>query len=165
MTRLTVLFDFRCGLCQRARRWLEAQPKFLDLEFIAAGSDHARYRFPTLPDKVEELVVVGDDSAIYRGDRAWIMCLYALAEYREWALRLASPRLLPLARAAFQLISENRIAISRLFSLHTEDVVAAEIARWRVPACVAPEPATAPAGAPGSGGRLHVTNEMREWLE
>ena len=169
MTRLTVLFDYRCGLCQRARRWLEAQPKFVELEFIAAGSDHARYRFPTLPgvspNTVEELVVVGDDGAIYRGDRAWIMCLYALVEYREWAERLASPKLLPLARAAFQLISENRIAISRLFALHTEDVVAAEIERWRVPACVSPEPAAAPAGAPGSGGRLHATNEMREWLE
>ncbi len=104
MTRLTVLFDYRCGLCQRARRWLEAQPKFVELEFIAAGSDHAKYRFPTLPgvasDTVEELVVVGDDGAIYRGDRAWIMCLYALVECREWAERLASPRLLPLARAA-----------------------------------------------------------------
>lgn len=164
MTRLTVLFDFHCGLCQRARGWLQAQPKFLDLEFIAAGSDHARYRFPSLSDKVEELVVVGDDGSLYRGDRAWIMCLYALVEYREWAERLASPKLLPLARAAFQLISENRLRISRLFALHTEEAVADEIARYRVAGCSVTEPAP-PAGAPGSGGRLQVTNEMREWLE
>lgn len=173
MKTLTVLYDFNCGLCQRARRWLEAEPKFLALEFIPAGSDHARYRFPSLslslPDKVEELVVVADDGGVYRGDRAWIMCLYALTEYREWALRLATPRLLPLARSAFQLISEHRIRISKLFHLYTEDGVAEQLASYRVngcpiPASVAPAPVV-PAGAPGSGGVLHATNEMREWLE
>lgn len=173
MKKLTVLYDYHCGLCQRARRWLEAQPKFLALEFIPAGSDHARFRFPTLSEKVEELVVVADDGGIYQGDRAWIMCLYALADYREWALRLAAPELLPLARAAFQLISENRIAISRLFHLYTDEGVAAELTRMRVNGCVIPQPvlgqttSTPPAGAPGSGGALHArsTNEIREWLE
>ena len=67
MKSLTVLYDFNCGLCQRARRWLEAEPKFLTLEFIPAGSDHARYRFPTLPDKVEELVVVAAE-LLLQGD-------------------------------------------------------------------------------------------------
>ena len=164
MKSLTVLYDFNCGLCQRARRWLAAEPKFLALEFIPAGSDHARYRFPTLSGKVEELVVVADDGGVYRGDRAWIMCLYALTEYREWALRLATPRLLPLARSAFQLISENRIRISRLFHLYTEDGVAEEIRRHGVNGCPIPTP-IAPAGAPGSGGVLHASNEMRDWLE
>lgn len=179
MQKLTVLYDYHCGLCQRARRWLEAQPKFLALEFIPAGSDHARFRFPTLVDRVEELVVVGDDGSVYQGDRAWIMCLYALAEYREWALRLATPKLLPLARTAFQLISEHRIRISKLFHLYTDDGVAAELARMRAPGCAIPQPAprptaptvrvepTPPGGAPGSGGALHIrgTNEIREWLE
>jgi hypothetical protein len=41
------------------------------------------------------------------------MCLYALEEYRDWALRLASPLLLPLARQAFDTLSKNRRAISR----------------------------------------------------
>jgi predicted DCC family thiol-disulfide oxidoreductase YuxK len=181
MKKLTVLYDYNCGLCQRARRWLEVQPKFLALEFIPAGSDHARFRFPALPNTVDELVVVNEAGGVYRGDRAWIMCLYALAEYREWALRLATPKLLPLARSAFQLISENRIRISKLFHLYTDDGVAAELARHGVIACIAPPFAprrTAPVskvapeassstGAPGSGGALHIrsTNEIREWLE
>ncbi|MDP9266877.1 MAG: DUF393 domain-containing protein [Acidobacteriota bacterium] len=180
MRKLTVLYDYNCGLCQRARRWLEAEPKFLALEFIPAGSDHARDRFPTLPNTVEELVVVADDGGVYHGDRAWIMCLYALADYREWALRLAAPKLLPLARTAFQLISENRIRISKLFHLYTDDGVAAELARMRGNGCAVPQPAPAktapqgsipltppPAGAPGSGGALHVrsSNDIREWLE
>jgi len=191
MKKLTVLYDYNCGLCQRARRWLEAEPKFVALEFVPAGSDHARHRFPSLPSKVEELVVVNDEGGVYHGDRAWIMCLYALTDYREWALRLATPKLLPLARTAFQLVSENRIRISKLFHLYTDDGVAAELARYRATGCVVPGPAPAawqtapqltvqpasppaspstapsPAGAPGSGGALHArsTNEIREWLE
>ena len=181
MKRLTVLYDFNCGLCQRARRWLEEEPKFVALEFIPAGSDHARFRFPSLAgvssNTVDELVVVNEeDGGVYRGDRAWIMCLYALTEYREWALRLAAPRLLPLARTAFQLISEHRIRISKLFHLYTDEGVAAELNRHRASGCLVPAPATRdavavqtppPAGAPGSGGALHVrsTNEIREWLE
>jgi len=186
MKKLTVLYDYNCGLCQRARRWLEAQAKFVALEFVPAGSDHARFRFPTLPDKVEELIVVADDGGVYAGDRAWIMCLYALAEYREWALRLATPKLLPLARTAFQLISENRIRISKLFHLYTEDGVATELSRYRAPGCALPQPSLSlsspaprveappaaaspapgpaalpatppPTGAPGSGGGpLHI---------
>jgi predicted DCC family thiol-disulfide oxidoreductase YuxK len=179
MKKLTVLYDYNCGLCQRARRWLESEPKFIALEFIPAGSDHARFRFPTLPNTVVELVVVNDEGGVYHGDRAWIMCLYALADYREWALRLATPKLLPLARSAFQLISENRIRISKLFHLYTEDGVAAELNRYSATGCIVPQPVavprptaqqvstTPPAGAPGSGGALHArsTNEIREWLE
>src|SRR5258706_16055266 len=156
MKKLTVLYDYNCGLCQRARRWLEVQPKFLALEFIPAGSDHARFRFPALPNAVDELVVVNEAGGVYRGDRAWIMCLYALAEYREGALRLATPKLLPLARSAFQLISENRIRISKLFHLYTDDGVAAELARHGAIGCIAPRLAVPPAGAPRPGGAVPI---------
>lgn len=168
MTRLTVLYDYHCGLCQRARRWLEGQPKFLPLEFIPAGSDHARDRFPDLPHAVNELAVVGDDGSIYQDDRAWIMCLWALQDYREWADRLATPKLLPLARAAFQLISENRIAISRLFRLHTEEGVAHELARQRIGVCAVPAVPPRSLGAaalqPAFATGLS-TNSIKEWLE
>ena len=50
-----------------------------------------------------ELVVVDDSGGVYRNGSAWIMCLYALREYREWSLRLATPALFPLARQAFAL--------------------------------------------------------------
>lgn len=169
MKQLTVLYDYDCGLCRRARCWLEAQPKFLPLEFIPAGSDHARYRFPTLPARAEELVVISDDGALYRGERAWLMCLYALQDYREWAGRLATPRLLPLARAAVQLVSENRILLSRLFRLHDEEGVAREIVRYSTPGCALP---AAPA-RPRSVGAAALqpalagvpNNPLKEWLE
>lgn len=115
MQRLYVLFDDRCGLCLRARRWLSERPVYLDLRFIPATSEWARQRFPTLcgPGEPEELIVVSDEGGVYRGEGAWIMVLFALCEYREWSLRLAKPGLRPLARQAFALISRNRRSISR----------------------------------------------------
>src|SRR3954453_16403795 len=115
MQRLYILYDARCGLCSWARRWLARQPAFLDLTFIPAGSERSAHLFPglTRPGEAEELIVVSDDGAVYRDGGAWIMCLFALVEYREWALRLAHPLLLPLARQAFALLSKQRRQISR----------------------------------------------------
>lgn len=166
MTRLTVLYDANCGLCRRARQWLELQPKFLALEFIPKGSDHARDRFPGLSSGPDELIAVSDDGSVYRGERAWIMCLYALREYREWATRLAAPALLPLARTAFQLISENRVRISRLFRLYTDEGVARELQNWQKAGCPIPLPRPAIAApAAQTAPRARAANGMREWLE
>jgi hypothetical protein len=41
------------------------------------------------------------------------MCLYALRDYREWSQRLAHPALLPWARRVCELLSENRLQMSR----------------------------------------------------
>jgi len=41
------------------------------------------------------------------------MCLYALEDYRDWSVRLASPTLKPFARAAFELVSRNRQIVSK----------------------------------------------------
>jgi hypothetical protein len=43
------------------------------------------------------------------------MCLYALRDYREWSHRLAHPALLPWAGRVCELLSENRLWVSRWF--------------------------------------------------
>lgn len=63
----------------------------------------------------EQLLVVSDEGGVYRGPHAWIMCLYALRDYRAWSRRLAHPALLPWARRVCELLSENRYWISRWF--------------------------------------------------
>ena len=122
MERLTVLYDAWCGFCVSCRRWLEAQPAYVPLEFIPAGSAAALRAFPDLATTQEpaELVVVDSDGAVYRGAHAWIMCLYALREYREWAQFLSRPTLLPLARQAFELLSRNRKEVSDRLGLLPE---------------------------------------------
>ena len=110
MRRLTVLYDTRCTLCREARRWLERQARLVDLEFVAAGSDELRRRWPGIdPDEtLRQLTVVGDDRAVYRGAKAWVMCLWALREYRAWGVRLAAPHLRPFAERTFRWLSKRR---------------------------------------------------------
>jgi predicted DCC family thiol-disulfide oxidoreductase YuxK len=114
MNRLYVLFDADCELCVRCRNWLMKQPAFVPLVFIAFQSDEAQRRFPGIYafNPGEQLLVISDQGAVYRGARAWIMCLWALEHYREHAQRLAHPVLLPLAKAVCELLSRNRFFLS-----------------------------------------------------
>lgn len=117
MKTLYVLFDAQCALCRQCRRWLERQPAFLELRFLPLDSEVVPCLFPGIErfQPREQLVVVSDEGAVYQGSHAWIMCLYALREYRTWAQRLSSPALLPWARRACELVSENRLGLSRWF--------------------------------------------------
>lgn len=100
--RLTVLFDANCGFCRWVRNWLTGQAQLVPLDFLPAGSAEARHAFPYLdhPRTLRDLTVVGDGGQVYEGTPAWIVILWALRRYRRLALRLANPRLQPLAKAA-----------------------------------------------------------------
>ncbi|MEM9418520.1 MAG: DUF393 domain-containing protein [Planctomycetota bacterium] len=132
ITGLTVLYDPGCALCLRCRQWLAKQPKYLPMRFVAQGTADAGRRFPQLdvgtPDQVEDLIVVSDDGKVYRSTRAWIMCFYALREYRPLAFRLSHPALMPLARRAYQAISNNRMWLSRWFGKADRQISNAELA-------------------------------------
>ena len=114
MNRLYVLFDARCELCVRCRNWLRNQPAFVPLSFIALQSAEAQQRFPGIDalKPNEQLLVISDEGSVYRGAHAWIMCLWALENYREHAQRLAHPALLPLAKLVCELLSRNRFFLS-----------------------------------------------------
>ena len=138
MRRLFVIYDARCGLCSWARRWALTQPAFVDLTFIPAGSDLANRLFPTLSrnDEEAELIAVSDQGGVYRDNRAWILCLYALRDYRELSDRLAGPLLEPFARRAFALVSKARPRISRWLNLASDAEIAETLARVEAPACL-----------------------------
>jgi predicted DCC family thiol-disulfide oxidoreductase YuxK len=110
MHRLFVLYDAHCALCRRLRAWLEAQDQLTSLAFLAAGSEEARRRFPDMDYQasLEDLTVIADNGAVYRGSKAWIMCLWALRDYRELSFWLASPEWLPVAQRVVTWISAHR---------------------------------------------------------
>jgi hypothetical protein len=107
------------------------------LVFIPAGSARAARLFPELAgsNEPEELVVISDEGGVYREALAWIMCLYALQEYRDWSIRLARPLLIPFARQAFTLISKRRRGISRWLELASEAEIAETLQSVAAPAC------------------------------
>ena len=110
MDRFTVLYDARCNLCSHLRAWLATQPAYVQLVFVPAGSPEAWRRFPKLDHAttISELTVIGDDGAVYIEAKAFLICLWALRDYRAWSLRLSSPELLPLARRVVLWVAQNR---------------------------------------------------------
>ncbi|WP_262387350.1 DUF393 domain-containing protein [Streptomyces sp. TRM49041] len=98
--RLTVLYDAQCPLCVHLRHWLLRQAQLVPLDLVPTASEEARRRFPGLDHgaTLEEITVVGDGGQVYRSTEAWIVCLWALAEYRPKAHWLASPAGRPVAR-------------------------------------------------------------------
>ena len=140
MQSLTVLYDPKCNLCCRLKDWLLAQPCWIRLDMIPAGSEQARRAFPAL-DQIatpSDLAVISDTGEVYLNDRAWIMTMYATVEYRDWAARLTHPLLLPLARQAFAAISANRHVLSRWLIAPNAKVVADELSRLTLDPCTVP---------------------------
>ena len=115
--KLTVLFDPDCGLCWRARRWLSNQRAYVKLEFVGAGSELARRDYPELdPEETRRyLHVVADDGRVWKGAKAWAMCLWALRRWRGVAMALRSRSRLDIAQRIVMQVSERRYSISRFF--------------------------------------------------
>jgi predicted DCC family thiol-disulfide oxidoreductase YuxK len=99
---LTVLYDEACPTCVRARAWVDSQVRLIPIEFVAAGSDEARRRFPTLDHArtLNDITAVGDDGSVYHNERAWIVVLWSLARWRDVADHFASPVRRPLIKLA-----------------------------------------------------------------
>jgi len=102
MTRLTVFYDARCGLCCALRDWIGRQRMIVPVDCRPSPSS----------DTSDDLLVVADSGEAWSSESAWVMVLWALADYRHLANRLASPALLPLARRTFAMVSKYRGSLS-----------------------------------------------------
>ena len=143
MTKLYVLYDPKCELCCRLKNWILVQRSWIGLAVVEQGSEKAKRLFPDLDTIAgkEDLALISDEGAVYLNDRAWIMVLYAMVEYREWASRLTHPLLMPLARQAFAALSKNRHAISRWLSSSNAEAIAGELRQVELEPCALPAPA------------------------
>lgn len=137
MKKLFILYDANCLFCRRCRLWLEEQPAYFEVIFVVAGSTEAQCRFPGIEKlgAANALTVISDDGAVYQGPSAFIMCLYALVDFREWSLRLSRPVLLPFARQMFEIISNNRVGFSKWFRASTDEAMMGALAKTPPPLC------------------------------
>jgi predicted DCC family thiol-disulfide oxidoreductase YuxK len=135
VTSVTIVYDGACGLCTFAKDWMRNQSPLVGLEFLAAGSAEARRAFPQLSPG--ELAVVADTGEVWLGNRAWIVCLWALREYRDLAFRLTNPALLLLCREAFIAVSKNRLALSILLRFRDEREMERQLRKVVVARCQA----------------------------
>ena len=140
MEKLYVLYDPKCELCCRLKNWILVQLSWIGLALVEQGSEKAKRLFPEL-DRIagkEDLAVISDEGAVYLNDRAWIMVMYAMVEYREWASRLTHPVLMPLARQAFAALSKNRHWLSKMLSAEDPEAIAGELRRVELEPCALP---------------------------
>src|SRR3954462_4389563 len=161
MNRIYVLYDGDCGLCASVRDWAQQQVQLIPMGFVAANSPQASVLFPSLSrpgQRPEELVGVDEAGGVYGEGHAWIMCLYALAEYREMSLRLASPVLLPLARKAFSFLSKRRGAVSELLGMASDRQIAERLRQEQWLEC---SPSAA-AGYDAAPPRIAGARELRD---
>ncbi|MEM7391025.1 MAG: DCC1-like thiol-disulfide oxidoreductase family protein [Verrucomicrobiota bacterium] len=118
--RLYVFYDAECALCRRCRKWLEVQATYIPLHLVAFQSDLGPKLFPDMASfhPAEQLLVIGDNGDVYQGSGAWIMCLYALKEFRGLSLKLAQPGWRHLAKKLVSQVSVNRASLSKFFRDH-----------------------------------------------
>jgi predicted DCC family thiol-disulfide oxidoreductase YuxK len=133
ISSFTILYDAECGLCTSAKDWISRQVPLVGLHLVATGSPEAKKRFPQL--RAGELAVVSDTGQAWLGDHAWIVCLWALRDYRDLAFRLTTPMLSLLAREAFALVSKNRLAVSSMLRLRNEREIELQLRKVVVPRC------------------------------
>jgi predicted DCC family thiol-disulfide oxidoreductase YuxK len=133
VTSITVLYDAACGLCTFAKDWIREQASLVGIRFLAAGSTEAQRVFPQIP--AGELAVVADTGEVWLGNHAWIVCLWALRDYRNLAFRLTSPALLRMAREAFVAVSKNRLALSSMLGLRDAREMEQQLRKVAAPRC------------------------------
>jgi hypothetical protein len=112
---------------------LTAQRAYIPLRPLASNSWESLQRFPDL--EPQELTVVSDTGEVWLGNHAWIICLWALRDYRGWAERLSTPALLPFARQAFAILSESRFALSRMLGLRSDAELTEQFESVYIPPC------------------------------
>jgi predicted DCC family thiol-disulfide oxidoreductase YuxK len=112
MRELTVLYDEACPLCVRCRAWLAEQPAYIKLSFMPSGSAEARAKYGAVPWLGAELCVVSDEGDVWVGPVAFLMCLWALRDYRMWSYRLSGPSFSHLAERFFHALSSQRRRIA-----------------------------------------------------
>jgi predicted DCC family thiol-disulfide oxidoreductase YuxK len=162
MKCLYILYDSECELCRRCRIWLGRQPAYVPLVFVPFQSPEAECRFPGLQslEPGRELLVISDAGDVWQGGAAWVMCLWALAEFREWSLRLAHPALLPLARRLCEVVSASRDKISRwLIESKGHEDLRQKLERLHGEACGPAGCAPPPVPKRGGGGEHPTSND------
>ena len=119
--RLTVVYDGDCELCRRCSTWLRYQPTYVPLDLLATSAAREDQRFAGVPWLGAELVVIDERGSIWVGAAAFIVCLWATQEWREWSYRLSGPSFAPLAERFFHAISNHRGRIGAFLGPTVDD--------------------------------------------
>ena len=131
--RLTVVYDDDCELCRRCSTWLRFQPTYVPLDVVAVSAARLDPRYAGVPWLGAELVVVDSRGRIWVGAAAFIVCLWATRDWREWSYRISGPAFAPLAERFFHAISSHRGRIGAFLGPTADDCAVGRCGHAEVP--------------------------------
>lgn len=113
----TVLYDDECPLCTFQMKMLTWLDWFGCLSLIPVSSERAAAMAPSISreDLLEAIHCISKDGTIYRGARALRFVGMRLPLLIPMALFLWIPGVIFVAEKFYQLISRNRLVLSKLF--------------------------------------------------
>ncbi len=113
----TVLYDDECPLCTFQMKLLTWLDWFGLLSLIPVSSERAQVLAPSISreDLLEAIHCIAKNGRIYRGARALRFVGMRLPLMVPMALVLWIPGVILIAEKVYQLISRNRLVLSRLF--------------------------------------------------
>ena len=138
LTQLEIIYDDRCALCQRCAAKLTTEPAYIKLKPISRthAANHHQYKHLMQNIGQDEMVAVGNDGSVYRGEKAYLMCLWATRRWRKLSIRLSRPALRGAVRSACHLIARSRHLISGLISVDDDEQIATKLKQADPPRCV-----------------------------
>lgn len=113
----TVLYDDECPLCTFQMKLLTWLDWFGVLSLIPVSSERAQALAPSISreDLLEAIHCIAKNGRIYRGARALRFVGMRLPLMVPMALVLWIPGVILIAEKVYQMISRNRLVLSRLF--------------------------------------------------
>jgi predicted DCC family thiol-disulfide oxidoreductase YuxK len=119
MKHIYAFYDGACGLCQQCRTMLTKEGQIIPVIFLPYQSLDALHLCPVLYslEPHRQIVAMTDTGDIYQGERAWLLLLWATHRWRDLSYTLAGPMFRGLVTKAVELISKNRLGISRVLKL------------------------------------------------
>lgn len=119
--RLAVVYDDDCELCRRCSTWLRFQITYVPLDLVPVSAARQDPRYAGVPWLGAELVVIDGRGRIWVGAAAFIVCLWATVDWREWSYRISGPAFAPLAERFFHAISSHRGRINAFLGPTVDD--------------------------------------------
>ena len=114
MSRVVLIYDGACPVCQAGMRWVERRALPGEFEFLACQSRERRARFPRVSEEacLAALQLVLPDGRVLAGDAAIPEILRRLRRWRWLARLFRLPGVVLLAPRLYAWVARNRYAIS-----------------------------------------------------
>lgn len=123
MKCLYVIYDAKCPLCRSFADRMQREPCYVPIVPVPSDAPDLSIRFPglILPAEPTEVVAIADTGDIYRGDAAWLICLWAMRRYRAASFTLADPLLRPALHRAVAFLGDHRYSISQILRMDSDE--------------------------------------------